>query len=716
MTIRNRRFLTILLLAAVFSVVPSRLRCALAQTSEPIVGGVEAAPGAWPFQAALMNSALDQFCGGSLIAPQWILTAAHCAVDDNGFALAPSYFRVGMGLHSLSAGGGTIYTVTEVHVHPSFNNDTLNNDFALLKLSTPASQSPVLLNFSSTSLVGLNATVTGWGTTRSGASSGSDVLLQVTVPIVSNAVCSPAYPDLTNNMLCAGFSAGGKDSCEGDSGGPLFIENGSTVTQVGVVSFGNGCGLANNYGVYSRVSSAESFIRTYVNIQALSSVTGKYGLWNGFLKMVNIIELINHDSQAVNAQVNLFATDGTLVSSNTVAVGASSQQDVIVNSLPGFRADFYGIIQVSNNVEGRMTYYRPTATAFTDFDFVFGVPLSAPITGDSRVAFNTYQPSFDPADQGLLVANWLSIVNLSGSAQSFTVKKYDSAGGLLSSVGYPVSAKSRLDIEGGHQSPGPSNVGLIEIQPSDGSAGYLAQLMRYGYGPAGGFEFAFPLIAAAGTGSAQAIPLGSRYTAQNWLEVVNAGSIDDTVDVKLYNQAGALLDAPSLQLPAHSQHHIDVNAVLGAGAIGSAVVSSQGGRPVVAQSMIYYRSTDGSIGSMYGSQARAANGSSATGSFNLFLSMENYLKIVNPNSSSANYDVTISSLFSAGSSQTVNIPAHSSVELDLHDTATYGTAVNSYGSVIVQPVSPSLPSIEEVLRLKHTTATEVQFAAPTGFE
>jgi hypothetical protein len=137
---------------------------------------------------------------------------------------------------------------------------------------------------------------------------------------------------------------------------------------------------------------------------------------------------------------------------------------------------------------------------------------------------------------------------------------------------------------------------------------------------------------------------------------------------------------------------------------------------MISSSMFYYRGSSGSITSMYGSQSSSPQGSPVTGSFNLFLGMKNYLKITNTNSSAANVDVNITSTASAGSSRTISLPAFSSTELSLHDTATFGTATNSYGTVQVAPNNGGLPVISEVLRLRSDDQNVVEFTAPTGLQ
>ena len=265
---------------------PADQRSTQPQPAPDIVGGTTATAGEYPWQARVAPSGYSIFCGGTLIATQWVLTASHC-VDGR----SASSFTVTLGDHNVSSNEGTeqARSVSQIIMHPSYNSSTLDNDVALMKLSSPVTlnarvQTIPLVNApADDSLVanGILATVTGWGATSEGGSS-SSVLRKVQVPIVSNTTCNSAYGGgITANMICAGYSAGGKDSCQGDSGGPFVVANGSGWKLAGVVSWGDGCARANKYGVYARVSRYISWIESYVGSSTPPPPPPSSGITNG---------------------------------------------------------------------------------------------------------------------------------------------------------------------------------------------------------------------------------------------------------------------------------------------------------------------------------------------------------------------------------------------------------------------------------------------------
>lgn len=226
--------------------------------SARIVGGVPAAPNDNPFQVALLNKSMSgnydsQFCGGALIAPNIVVTAAHCS----DFVTA-SQVQVLTGARALDT-TGTKRNVVNISIHPSWNGSTMDYDVAVWKLDTPATGPFAKLASAENDLVagldGREFLITGWGTQSEGGSKPIP-LYKTEVPLADRSDCNDANSyngSITGRMICAGRLGGGKDTCQGDSGGPMTLEN----TLYGITSWGRGCARPNFYGVYTRISNSE---------------------------------------------------------------------------------------------------------------------------------------------------------------------------------------------------------------------------------------------------------------------------------------------------------------------------------------------------------------------------------------------------------------------------------------------------------------------------
>ena len=238
-----------------------------------IVGGAPATHGEWPWQVVVYPP--GYICGGVLIAPEWVVTAAHCVTTSGGSIYTPAQMQVILGEYQRNANDGSEQPkgVTQIIRHPNYNNSTLDFDIALLKLASAATPSnfvstvPLLRSPADDALVASGAMtwVTGWGLTSNGSgATTSQILMEVELPIVSNTACGQVWNGITANMLCAGYTEGGKDSCGGDSGGPLVAGAPGNWKLAGLVSFGSTtCGAPNLPGVYTRVSRFVDWIESH---------------------------------------------------------------------------------------------------------------------------------------------------------------------------------------------------------------------------------------------------------------------------------------------------------------------------------------------------------------------------------------------------------------------------------------------------------------------
>ncbi|XP_014475331.1 PREDICTED: venom serine protease 34-like [Dinoponera quadriceps] len=225
-----------------------------------IVGGNETGVNEYPMMAGLVDrKRREVYCGGSIVSPKQVLTAAHCVADRN----VSEDVGVLVGDHDLTTGVETnasvIYTVADFKIHPLYNSSSLENDIAILTVNSTINFSeevgPACLPFQHRwdSFVGSYVDLLGWGTVEFGGMK-SNTLQKVMLSVITNRDCRRTYENITFNQMCTYGEE--KDACQFDSGGPVLWQNPSTKREVlvGIISFGIACGN-NKPGVNTRVSS-----------------------------------------------------------------------------------------------------------------------------------------------------------------------------------------------------------------------------------------------------------------------------------------------------------------------------------------------------------------------------------------------------------------------------------------------------------------------------
>jgi trypsin len=248
---------------------------AFATPSSAVVGGRDAAPGAYPAVAEIRFGS-SFLCTGTLIAPNWVLTAGHCSSITGAAVASPAAWPpqlIDVRIGSVTPRAGERVPVQRVIVNPNYLLN-IGYDIALLELSTASTNTPAkVVGAGGASLwsPGTMETIVGFGTTEEGGDL-PDTLQEAQVPITTDAYCGSAYSDFeASTMVCAGFPQGGVDTCQGDSGGPMFGRDATGALKVvGATSWGEGCARAGKPGVYARVG--DTVLREWIRSVAPGGV------------------------------------------------------------------------------------------------------------------------------------------------------------------------------------------------------------------------------------------------------------------------------------------------------------------------------------------------------------------------------------------------------------------------------------------------------------
>jgi trypsin len=247
-----------------------------------ITGGTNTDISEFPWQIYL--EAGNYTCGGSIIARNWIITAAHCTKGDFNETIPASEMVVTVGANNPRISTqGKDYLVSEVIVHELFDGNTLENDIALLRLTESinfTNAAPIKLVSANDAVAGFTdpgvlSWITGYGLTRVRPATYPSALQKVQLPIITNTQASTVWDKIPATDLMAGYENGNKDACIGDSGGPLVVPVSNGYKLAGLVSWGSS--NCNTYGAYTRVSLFESWITEKTGIEITFSAPRPIG-------------------------------------------------------------------------------------------------------------------------------------------------------------------------------------------------------------------------------------------------------------------------------------------------------------------------------------------------------------------------------------------------------------------------------------------------------
>lgn len=247
----------------------------VATPSMAVVGGQNAQPGEYP-SVAEITFGKGFLCTGTLIAPDWVLTAGHCGSVTGAAVASPAAWPaalIDVRIGSVKPGQGELVPVSRAIVEPNYLANA-GYDITLLQLTRAATSAPTKVAGSAETglwAAGTVEDIVGFGTTSEGGDT-PDNLQKANVPVTTDAYCAGAYDDFdAQSMLCAGYPQGGVDTCQGDSGGPMFGHTAAGALKVvGATSFGEGCARPGKPGVYARAGDA--VLREWIRSQTPAGV------------------------------------------------------------------------------------------------------------------------------------------------------------------------------------------------------------------------------------------------------------------------------------------------------------------------------------------------------------------------------------------------------------------------------------------------------------
>jgi secreted trypsin-like serine protease len=417
----KNKFSVISICALIFSLVlPSGANAAetndvtiQSEVGAAVYGGTTASISEAPWQAAITmksapNAKAGFFCGGSLISNQWIITAAHCAVDEYDIPYSPSELLIHLGNRTLSSSVKAKYSVSSVRVHESYDSSNVLNDIALIKLTNPVTIAtgtiePIGLSALEAS-VGESVRVTGWGEVN--GSIYPSGLQQGTLTIEDESVCSYLYGGFYGySQICAG--ADSTDACSGDSGGPLTHNESGKHTLVGIVSYGPIPCADGNPGAYTRVVYFTDWLQSQMGdfavtnsgvINTSTASTAKVTITSPTPRTVEL--LTNAGGTTLSIQSNIVLSWVPSSSRYEKTVSVQSTNPAFIGAVPGTYQLFATDVRTAETTE--------TAISVSD-----GVHVTSQLTLDS----SEYYPAVDGYKD--VIEATLSLFGATGEAVPF---------------------------------------------------------------------------------------------------------------------------------------------------------------------------------------------------------------------------------------------------------------------------------------------------------
>lgn len=444
-----------------------------------------------------------------------------------------------------------------------------------------------------------------------------------------------------------------------------------------------------------------------VNLQATPVLENPaFGLWNSYLGMINILELINTSNQTGNFLLEIFDLSGIKLGQRSITIPAAKERDIILNDMPGFVLNSYGSVRITGTggvFDGRVMYYRAENSAERNYSFAFSEQLQNGQSGRSSAIYNTYHPSLSAANTNAKVHNWLAIANLDQNIRQFTVTNYDLTGQVIADRRFTVAAQGRLDISALTPGQEIETTGLIEITPDNPSGAYLAKVYRYADGTDNRlFDYAFSAPVKS-SDTKIAAQVDTSASANNFVEIANTSTQQIVVLAHAYSAAGDIIASESISLAAKSQRHLLIPHLL-PGEVGQITLQSNISGSLIGESIVYNKS------------ASTANISTATvfignepfgallySSINSYLGMGNELLVSNISNSTVDVLNTADSV--SLPTQSISLTAYSTAILPVTE---FNSSAPDYGKI---EISTSLPGslLVTTLRKKDTILGDKEF-------